>query len=270
VLNERQAGVAIEGVVRQTHTLLQRLAVDTHGYTHLGMAVSKLVGFDLCPRLKNLRERRLYVPREMAVPEEIVPIVDRSLSLEAVEAGWDQFVRLVASIEGGWTSAPLVLGRLGAAARGDPLHKTGEALGKLLRSLFLCDYFTITLFRRELLRLLNHGELVHTLQRAIHAGSLAAARGRRQEELAAVSGALTLLANLTMAWTTHHLQQVVDQGGREGHPVSGELLRHVTPVHSAAINFRGTFHFPLDRYAKRLIPERNRRTATSKHGKNGA
>jgi TnpA family transposase len=263
VLNERQAGVAIEGVVRQTHTLLQRLAVDTHGYTHLGMAVSKLVGFDLCPRLKNLRERRLYVPREMAVPDELLPIVDRSLSLESVEAGWDQFVRLVASIEGGWTSAPLALGRLGAAARGDPLHKTGEALGKLLRSLFLCDYFTIVPFRRELLRLLNHGELVHTLQRAIHAGSLAAARGRRHEELEAVSGALTLLANLTMAWTTHHLQQVVDQGTRDGHPVREELLRHIAPVHVAAINFRGTFHFPLEGYAKRLIPERNRRTAAS-------
>ncbi len=27
------------------------LAVDTHGYTDLGMAVAKLLGFDLCPRL---------------------------------------------------------------------------------------------------------------------------------------------------------------------------------------------------------------------------
>jgi TnpA family transposase len=263
VLNERQAGVAIEGVVGQTSTLLQRLAVDTHGYTHLGMAVSKLVGFDLCPRLKNLRERRLYVPREMTVPDELLLIVDRSLSLETVEAGWDQFVRLVASIEGGWTSAALVLGRLGSAARGDPLHKTGEALGKLLRSLFLCDYFTIVPFRRELSRLLNHGELLHTLQRAIHAGSLAAARGRRHEELEAVSGALTLLANLTMAWTTHHLQQVVDQWTRDGHPVHEEFLRHIAPVHIAAINFRGTFHFPLERYGKRLIPDRNKRATAS-------
>jgi TnpA family transposase len=263
VLNERQAGVAIEGVVRQTSTLLQRLAVDTHGYTHLGMAVSKLVGFDLCPRLKNLRERRLYVPREMTVPDELLPIVERSLSLETVEAGWDQFVRLVASIEGGWTSAALVLGRLGSAARGDPLHKTGEALGKLLRSLFLCDYFTITPFRRELLRLLNHGELLHTLQRAIHTGSLAAARGRRHEELEALSGALTLLANLTMAWTTHQLQQVVDHQAKDGQPVRAELLRHIVPVHVAAINFRGTFHFPLERYGKRLIPDRNKRATAS-------
>ena len=72
-----------------------------------------------------------------------------------------------------------------------------------------------------------------------------------------------MLANLTMAWTTHHLQQVVEQSTRDGHPVREELLRHIVPVHVAAINFRGTFHFPLERYVQRLIPERNRRTATS-------
>ncbi len=61
----------------------------------------------------------------------------------------------------------------------------------------------------------------------------------------------------------HHLQQVVDQWTRDGHPVREELLRHIAPVHVAAINFRGTFHFPLEHYTKRLIPERNRRTAAS-------
>jgi hypothetical protein len=65
VLNERQAGVAIEGVIRQGAFEIERLAVDTHGHTHIGMALSKLLGFDLCPRLKNLRQRRLHVPREL-------------------------------------------------------------------------------------------------------------------------------------------------------------------------------------------------------------
>jgi hypothetical protein len=66
-----------------------------------------------------------------------------------------------------------------------------------------------------------------------------------------------------MAWTTHHLQHIVDRWAKEGHPVREELLRHIAPVHFAAINFRGTFHFPLERYGKRLIPDRNRRTAAS-------
>ncbi len=42
------------------------LAVDTHGYTNAALAVSKLLGFDLCVRLRNLAERMLYVPSAIA------------------------------------------------------------------------------------------------------------------------------------------------------------------------------------------------------------
>jgi TnpA family transposase len=40
VLNERQVGVAIEGVLRQEAVEITQLAVDTHGHTDVGMAVS--------------------------------------------------------------------------------------------------------------------------------------------------------------------------------------------------------------------------------------
>ena len=40
VLNERQTGAAIEGVEQAVRVSL--LAVDTHGYTHAGMAAAKL------------------------------------------------------------------------------------------------------------------------------------------------------------------------------------------------------------------------------------
>ena len=54
VLNERQAGAAIEGVVRQERIETSQLAVDTHGYTDFAMGLSRLLGFDLCPRLRDL------------------------------------------------------------------------------------------------------------------------------------------------------------------------------------------------------------------------
>jgi hypothetical protein len=44
---QRQAGAAIEGVVRQRITPISRLAVDTHGYTDLSQGLAKLLGFDL-------------------------------------------------------------------------------------------------------------------------------------------------------------------------------------------------------------------------------
>ena len=40
VLNERQVGAAIEGVLRQEEIEIVQLAVDTHGYTDFGMAGS--------------------------------------------------------------------------------------------------------------------------------------------------------------------------------------------------------------------------------------
>src|SRR3546814_4669201 len=63
ILNRRQAGPAIEGALRHEQVELTRLAVDTHGHTHFAMALAKLVGFDLCPRLAGLSTRKLYLPR---------------------------------------------------------------------------------------------------------------------------------------------------------------------------------------------------------------
>jgi TnpA family transposase len=255
VLHQRQAGAAIEGVVRQTTAAnVERLAVDTHGYTDVGMAISKLLGFDLCPRWSHLRDRRLHIPREVAVPAVLEGVVERDVSLRQLETGWDQLIRVTASIDGGWLSAVLAMERFGAAARADPIHQAGSALGKLLRSLFLCDYLSNPAFRREILRILNHGESVHTLQRVIHFGSIAAARGRRQEELVAISGALTLLANIVMAWMTHSIQRVLDAWHHAGtRRVETDVLRHIAPVHFAGINFRGVMPFPMAQYRSRLI-----------------
>jgi hypothetical protein len=84
VLNQRQVGAAIEGVVRnRTAPEIDFLAVDTRGYTDFGMGISKLLGFDLCPRLRNLSHRHLYVPRGVRVPKSIRPICRASVSTES-------------------------------------------------------------------------------------------------------------------------------------------------------------------------------------------
>ncbi len=44
LLNERQAGAAIEGVIRDEWLETSLLAVDTHGYTDVAMAIAKLLG----------------------------------------------------------------------------------------------------------------------------------------------------------------------------------------------------------------------------------
>lgn len=228
------------------------------------MAFSKLLGFDLCPRLAHLRERRLFVPKDIAVPASLAPVVDRMASLNPLNAGWDSFVRVTASIYGGWTSAVLALQRFGSASRGDPIHKAGTVLGKLTRTLYLCDLLSNSSFRREVYGILDHGESVHSLQRAIHSGAVGPKQGRRQDEMTAISGALTLLTNLVMAWNTVQMQCVTDRWLSEKNPFADStVLAHIAPVHFAHVNFRGIFRFDLPRYRTRLIENIEARGLTS-------
>ncbi|MBS2132233.1 Tn3 family transposase (plasmid) [Burkholderia thailandensis] len=266
VLNERQAGVAIEGVIRHNETRedggLLRLAVDTHGYTSVGMAVANLLGFDLCPRLRDLGERKLCVQRGLASPEGLAAIVAPEISFKAIREGWDELVRLVASVHSGRVSAVVALQRFGSAAQGDPVYRAADQLGKLLRTLFLCDYFSNVEFRRELHTLLNRGESVHQLQRAIYTGRVAPERGRRRDEMIAISGSLTLLTNLVIAWNTQRMQATVDRWRKTGHEVSDDWLRRMGPAHFAHVNFRGTLSFPIDRYGEALLEPTPRQRVT--------
>lgn len=257
VLKERQAGVALEGAVRHNETQgdsrLSMLAVDTHGYTNVAMAVAKLSGFDLCPQLRNLAERKLYLPRGMEVPDRLTEVVAHEVSRKAIRTGWDELLRLVASIRSGRVSAVIALQRFGSAAQGDALHKAADQLGKLLRTLFLCDFFSQPEFRREIHTILNRGESVHQLQRAVYFGKVSPERGRRKDEIIAISGAHTLLTNLVIAWNTHHMQAVVNKWRASGQDIEDAWLRRMGPAHFSHVNFRGTLRFAVTQYREALL-----------------
>jgi len=266
VLGNRQAGAAIEGVVRQERIELDWLAVDTHGYTDAAMCFARLQSFDLCPRLSNLRERRLTVPKGMDIHAPLASVVDATLQLDCIKERWDDLLRISASISNGTVSAVLVLERFGSAAQGDPVYRAAKMLGRLLRTIYLCDYFTKPVFRREIHRVLNRGESIHTLQRAIHSGEIPHDRGRRPEEMHAISGSLALLTNLVIGWTSLETQSALAALKSHGVIFAPEVLRHVSPIRYSNINFRGTFKFPVKKYLVALLGDEAQRKGRALHG----
>ena len=260
VFNERLVGPAIEGVVRYNDSAervrLSLLAVDTHGYTNAGVAIAKLSGFDLCPHLRDLSERRLVLPRSIDVPDELDPIVVRDVSLRAIRNGWDEVARCTASVRSGRVSANVLLQRLfGRAADGDPAHRAADQLGRLLRTLFLCDYFSNPAFRREIHSIVNRGESVHQLQRVIYSGKIPTERGRRRDEMIAIPGPHALLTNAVLAWNTHQMQTTIDRWRRSNQTIEDAWIACMGPAHFAHINFRGTFKFGVAKYAETLLGE---------------
>ena len=141
-----------------------------------------------------------------------------------------------------------------AAAVGEPLQRAANQLGRLLRTIFLCDYLSNEAFRRELHRILGHGESVHQLQRVIYFGPIPVRRARRHEESISLSGSLTLLTNISLAWTTYRVQEVLRRWAAEDDGnVAPAWVEHVSPARSELFNFRGVFAFPVERYQDRLL-----------------
>jgi TnpA family transposase len=62
------------------------LAVDTHGYTDVAMAIAKLLGFDLCPRLQALKDRHLFLPHGSDCPEILRSICHANMDLAKITA----------------------------------------------------------------------------------------------------------------------------------------------------------------------------------------
>ncbi|RTL46286.1 MAG: Tn3 family transposase [Burkholderiales bacterium] len=267
VLNDRQAGSAVHGVEaynvsrREDQIRLQLLAVDTHGYTNAAMSIAKLLGFDLCVRLQRLSERKIYLPWGAQVPEDLERLQIGKASLKKIREGWDGLLRLIASIRQGKLTARDALARLGSAAKGDPVHAAADELGKLLRTIFLCDYFTNPDFRREMHALLNRGESVHFLQRAVYHGRVGVTRARRSDELMAISGAHTLLTNVVIAWNTMKMQEVVDFWRMKKHPIEDNWIRRMGPVHFEHINFRGIISFNFDAFEDTLLNKQSKKRA---------
>ncbi len=266
VLNERQAGVAIEGVIRQEKLETSQLAVDTHGYTDFAMSHARLLGFDLCPRLKELKQRHLFVPRGTKVPAEIAAVCEANVDVALIEKHWDSLVHLAASVMSGHASAVAALARFGSAAQGDPIYEAGVQLGRLLRTAFLADYFVKDAFRNELRRVLNRGEAVNALKRAIYTGRISPAQAKRVDEMQAVADALSLMANIVMAWNTSQMQAVLDRWSNRRQVIPPELIEKIAPTRLESINLRGVFRFPVDRYADQILPSRPNASITGTNG----
>jgi TnpA family transposase len=210
----------------------------------------------LCPHIKSAHDRRLHVPRGFAVPEALKALCIPDISMPEIRDGFAELAAVADAVDAGKLSAVIACQRHGTAARTRKASKAGRGLGLLLRTTHLCETATNDPFRRETRRLLNHGELVHGLQRQIRRAGFGTRRGMRSEELVAQSGSLTLVTNVVLAHNTQELEGVLDRWERAGRRVSPDVIRHLSPTPFAQLNFLGTLSFPVDRYRSQLLKPR--------------
>ncbi|MEU0568993.1 Tn3 family transposase [Nonomuraea sp. NPDC005983] len=91
----------IEGAVRHGTTMkVEGNYVDSHGQTEIGFGVTRLLGFDLLPRIKQINKVKLYRVEsgESDLYPRLTPAMTRPIKWELIEQNYDQMIKYATAI----------------------------------------------------------------------------------------------------------------------------------------------------------------------------
>ena len=219
---------------------------DTGGATDQVFGLLALLGFRFAPRLRDLRDRRLYVFRGQAVPEVLAGMVGGTVDADHVRAHWDEALRLAVSVGSGHASASAMLRRLAAYPRQNGLAVALREIGRVERSLFTLDWLRSGELRRRANAGLNKGEARNALARAVFFHRLGELRDRSFENQAFRASGLNLLVAAIILWNTRYLQAAFDALAARGAAVPPDLMRHVAPLGWEHISLTGDYVWAAD------------------------
>lgn len=110
------------------------------GFTDHVFALCHLLGFRFAPRIRDLADRRIYVPGKGNTYPSLGTLVGGTLNVALMATQWKEVLRLATSIKQGTVTASLILRKLGAYPCQNSLALALRELGRIERTLFTLEW----------------------------------------------------------------------------------------------------------------------------------
>jgi Tn3 transposase DDE domain len=97
-----EAPYVLDGLLyHQSSLVINEHYTDTGGFSDHVFAMCRLLGFRFAPRIRDLKENRLYVLPGMTVPPELASLPAGAVNLRVISDHWFELLRLALSIKTG-------------------------------------------------------------------------------------------------------------------------------------------------------------------------
>jgi len=108
-----------------------------------------LLGFRFAPRIRDLKDTKLYIPKNGQDYAGLQTMIGGNLNIKHIRAHWDEILRLATSIKQGTVTASLMIRKLGSYPRQNGLAIALRELGRIERTLFILDWLQNVELRRR-------------------------------------------------------------------------------------------------------------------------
>ena len=241
----RDSTYVLDGLLYHESDLrIEEHYTDTAGFTDHVFALMHLLGFRFMPRIRDLKDTKLYVPKNKQKYEALNVMTGGNLNIKLISTNWDEILRLAASIKHGTVTASMMLRKLGSYPRQNSLAVALRELGRIERTLFMLDWLQYDELRRRVNTGLNKGEARNALARAVFFNRLGEIRDRSFEQQQYRASGLTLVTAAIILWNTVYLEHIIQKLKEKGKFVDDKLLQYLSPLGWEHINLTGDYIWP--------------------------
>ncbi|TDE84646.1 Tn3 family transposase [Deinococcus sp. S9] len=243
-----EVAAMIEGVLKHcTEMEVERQYVDSHGQSEVGFAFTHLLGFHLLPRLKDIAGQKLYLS-DLALGEQLPllkPVIaQRAIWWELIEQQYEPMVKYTTALRLGLADPEAILRRFTQTNAQHPVYAALKELGKVIKTIFLCEYLGNEALRREVHEGLNVVENWNATTDFVFYGKGGEISTNRLEDQEVSMLCLHLVQNCLVYVNTLMLQRVLeDEQWRER--MTPEDWRGLTPLIYQHVNPYGIFRLDM-------------------------
>ena len=252
--NARDALHIIDGIhYHETDLCISEHYTDTSGYTDQVFGLCHLLGFKFAPRMRDIADLQLFSISKLDGYKyaNIKDLIRGKINLKVIRENYEDVLRLAHSIKEGIVSGSLIMSKLGSYARQNALATALREMGRIEKTIFILEYIMDKALRRRIQRGLNKGEAMNALSRAIFFGKRGELRERELQDQLQRASALNILINTICVWNTKYLEKAIEYCKTQ-EDLDEELLKHISPLNWAHINFLGEYSFEA-----KSIPKNN-------------
>ena len=208
-----EVAAMVEGAMRHDTTMsLEANYTDSHGQSEIGFAITRLLDFDLLPRIKQINKVRLYRVRagEPDAYPRLTSALTRPIRWAVVAQQYDQMIKYSTAIRTRTASTEAILRRFTRNAS-HPTYAAMLEVGRAQKTIFIARYLRLRDLQREIEEGLNVVESWNGANGVLAYGKRGDIQTNRRDEQELFVLCLRILQAALVYVNTLMLQDILDE-----------------------------------------------------------
>lgn len=219
---------------------------DTQGQSATVFAFTHLLGINLMPRIRNWRDLVMCRPDRSVSYKHINRLFTDTADWHLIETHWQDLMQVALSIQAGKISSPMLLRKLGSYSRRNRLYHAAQALGSVVRTIFLLNWISSRELRQEVTANTNKIESYNGFSRWLSFGGDVIGENDPDEQQKRLRYN-DMVASSVILQNTVDITRILQKLAREGWKFSDEDVSFLSPYLTSNVKRFGEFNLKLNR-----------------------